>query len=405
MIIATNSHQQNAQGHSEHRNKFMLIFIGLSALFGSILNGYLTHRYHLLRAGSGATSSLCSISETFNCDTVAQSKYAEVLPGLPLSLIAASILFYIACLALWPLGTRAERRTRIKAIFLFATLGVLSGFPLLIAMHTQIQSYCLFCLITDLVCIEIAVLSFILLKRLTHATSHESKSAIVKILAGALIPALVAYVVLTPTPTDAQRRQKESANLIYEQIKSLPVETVDLNNALGAWGPASAKVQILMLGDFQCGACKTTFFLLKNLKIKYGDQLRWVLKEFPLSPACNPNIPSGSSGHPLSCDLAKGAICAEKQGKFFEYSERVYASQDSLTSNSYKETATNLGLDETKFSQCIQSEETALELTSQIDVGIAHKLQATPTVFINGRKSEGSLSLEVYTRLIEDALK
>ncbi len=406
MIHHSASSQPVNSGNSEKLVSLLLKIMGGFAAIGGVMNAYLSNRYYVLRSGEGHSPSMCSLSANFNCDTVAQSRYAELFPGFPISLLATGVLFYIALLAFWPLANSSQRRNNLWAMMILALAGVVAGIPLMHAMATQIGSFCIFCIFTDIICIDIAALSWLALRKLSEGGSMRAPLLpIGNRILGAIVPVLVAYVAITPTPTDFEKRQQESAKLIYEQLKTAPIETVDTTSTEMAWGPKEAPVHILMMGDFQCGHCRSAFFKLKNLKNRFGDKIRWVLKEFPLSPQCNPNVPGGQDGHPHSCNLAKGAICAEKQGKFIEYTSEVYQRQEQLTSNSYQEIADQMGLDKNAFSQCVTAEGTLKELAAQIDEGISHKIQATPTLWINGRKSEGSLPMDVYINIVEDELK
>lgn len=374
------------------------------AAIGSLLNAYLTHRYFVLRSGDSTEQSICSLNSTFNCDTVAQSQYAELFSGIPISVLATGVMIYIAFLALWPSSNSTQKRASLWTQFIFSLAGVLAGIPLLLAMATKIGSFCIFCLVTDAISLILTLTAWSQLRKQPEAGLPAQET--LKKIALAAIPIAIAFVALKPAPDEDEKRREEAAQLIYESLKTAPVAEIKTDNTTLAWGPTHAPIQLVMFGDFQCGHCKKAFFRLKTLKLKYNDQIRWVLKEFPLSPQCNPNLGGGGGdGHPHACILAKGALCAEKEGRYFEYSEEIYRNQETLTSQSAVETAEKLGLNLDQFKKCLDDTEIAKVLSAQIDEGASYKLQATPTIWINGKKTEGALPMSVYTKVIEDELR
>ena len=66
----------------------------------------------------------------------------------------------------------------------------------------------------------------------------------------------------------------------------------------------------------------------------YGDKVRIVWKDFPLTQI-----------HPQAFKAGEAAHCAGEQGKFWEYHDRLFANQQLLQPNDLKKHAADLGLD------------------------------------------------------------
>ncbi len=91
--------------------------------------------------------------------------------------------------------------------------------------------------------------------------------------------------------------------------------------------------------------------------------------------------------HPGACKLALGAICAQKQGRFWAYHDKVYAAPPkNPTLETVAGIAAAAGANKGAFFACMGSSEAAQELTSQIQEAKLAGVTSTPSVFLNGRK-------------------
>jgi protein-disulfide isomerase len=93
---------------------------------------------------------------------------------------------------------------------------------------------------------------------------------------------------------------------------------IDINANDPVEGPSSAKVTIVEFSDFQCPACISAFPVVNQVKNAYGDKIRFVYKQFPLN-----NI------HPYAQKAAEAALCANAQGKFWEWHDKVFTLESS----------------------------------------------------------------------------
>ncbi|HQZ82604.1 MAG TPA: thioredoxin domain-containing protein [Pyrinomonadaceae bacterium] len=184
---------------------------------------------------------------------------------------------------------------------------------------------------------------------------------------------------------------KYGVALLYKAPEQ-PVETVSTDDD-PAEGPANAPVTVIMFSDFQCSACSATHPILKTAIAAFPGKVRLVIRDFPLE-----------SVHDNSMLAARAASAANAQGKFFEFIEILYKSQDKLDTASLKKYAADLGLDAAKFDADMNSDKTLTEIKKDIADGEALHINSTPTIFINGRRID-RISVEGFKAAIEQALK
>ncbi len=163
-------------------------------------------------------------------------------------------------------------------------------------------------------------------------------------------------------------------------------------------GPAGAKVLIVEFSDFQCPACRYAEQPLRQILSVYDGKLRFVFKHYPLRM------------HPYAKPAAAAAECAGRQGKFWEYHDRLYDKQDEWTNDKADAFLTgyakDLGLDVPAWQACRQDPATAAAYETDVKDGDNAWVSATPTFFINGRRFVGGVQLaELGTLFMDRELK
>lgn len=159
-----------------------------------------------------------------------------------------------------------------------------------------------------------------------------------------------------------------------------------------ARGSAAAPVTVVMFSDFQCPACSATHPLLEKVLAEYGDKVRFVVRDFPLTTL-----------HPDAYRAARAAWAANAQGKFFEYTEVLYKNQSALDDASLSTYAAGLGLNVKRFELDLSSENAAAAVTKDVADGTAYGITGTPTIFVNGAAVR-RLSIEGFREAINAAL-
>jgi predicted DsbA family dithiol-disulfide isomerase len=158
-------------------------------------------------------------------------------------------------------------------------------------------------------------------------------------------------------------------------------------------GKASAPVTVVMFTDYQCPTCASVYPVLKKVVSGYGDQVRLVIRDFPLEQI-----------HENAFQAAVASNAAKVQGKFFEFKEILYKNQESLDTESLKKYAGEIGLDVKKFESDLSNPEFAAEVRHDLADGKKYGVSGTPSIFVNGYKIRGLAGVR-FKKAIDRALK
>jgi protein-disulfide isomerase len=172
-----------------------------------------------------------------------------------------------------------------------------------------------------------------------------------------------------------------------------PRHEVELSADDPSLGSASAPVTLVEFSDFQCPFCQRVAPTLKQVKEKYGDKVRVVWKDFPLTQI-----------HPQAFKAGEAAHCAADQGKFWEYHDRLFANQQALQPNDLKKHATDIGLDAAAFNSCLDSSKYGERVRDGVAEGSRLGVNSTPTIYINGRLLSGAQPFETFVSVIDEEL-
>ena len=105
----------------------------------------------------------------------------------------------------------------------------------------------------------------------------------------------------------------------------------------------------------------------------------------------------------LAFKAAMAAECADDQGKFWEYNDQVFASENTLNEELLRKIAEQLKLDMPDFAQCTNSEKYKNQLIAAKRQAEDKKITATPTYFINGKRHVGSKPYAELKNLVTTA--
>jgi protein-disulfide isomerase len=184
--------------------------------------------------------------------------------------------------------------------------------------------------------------------------------------------------------------------LVYISGKNkVDVSSVDFNKAQTAseqsgniadhvFGKADSKVVLIEYGDFQCPGCGSAHPNIKEVTEKYKDQAAFIFRNFPLTTI-----------HPNARAAAAAVEAAGLQGKYWEYHNMMFESQSQWNSLSAEQRgdffngyAQQLGLNLDTFKTDFASAKVSQKINFDIAVGKKAKVDATPSIFLNGKAIE-----------------
>ena len=160
-----------------------------------------------------------------------------------------------------------------------------------------------------------------------------------------------------------------------------------------ARGQANAPIELIEFADFQCPYCLAASPTVKKVLDTYGDRIRFVYRNYPL-----PN-------HPQARPAAEAAQCANEQGQFWPYHDRLFAESGKLSDADLKQTAAALGLDAAKFNKCVDEHKYRAVVDADAQAGNDAGVNGTPAFFINGRLLSGAQPFDAFKRVIDEELE
>jgi protein-disulfide isomerase len=158
-------------------------------------------------------------------------------------------------------------------------------------------------------------------------------------------------------------------------------------------GPATALVTLVEYGDYECPYCGEAYPIVKEIKLRLGDRLRFVFRNFPLTQS-----------HPHAEHAAEAAEAAAAQGKFWEMHDSLFEHQQALDDAHLVHYAAALDLDKEKFEREMTEHVYAPRVREDFLSGIRSGVNGTPTFYINGVRHDASYALETLLAAIEDAM-
>lgn len=186
----------------------------------------------------------------------------------------------------------------------------------------------------------------------------------------------------------AELRKQEQANqpLTPELIAKVAAGDVP------SFGPTDAKVTVVEFSDFECPYCSRAADVTTQVKKKYGDKIRVVFRQFPLSFHHNARVAAAAS------------LEAHKQGKFWEFHDKLFANQRALDRASLAGYAKELKLDLVKFNTALDGKTHDSQVQADLDLGNEVAVQGTPTLFVNGKRVDNPTDLDQVSQAIDAAL-
>jgi protein-disulfide isomerase len=157
-------------------------------------------------------------------------------------------------------------------------------------------------------------------------------------------------------------------------------------------GEATAPVTIVEFSDFQCPYCKRQEDALHKILTDYPGKVRLVFRDFPLD------------GHPDAAKAAQAAACADAQGKFWNFHDKLFDNQAALGVSDLKSYARQEGLDGKKFDACLDGDEMRARVDENLHEGEAAGVDGTPALFVNGRPLSGATSYEDLKAAVDEEL-
>ena len=191
---------------------------------------------------------------------------------------------------------------------------------------------------------------------------------------------------------------KGASDVVNEPAGNVPPEVAKVEVSIdddAIKGDKNAPVTIVEFSDYECPFCvrfySQTLNQIDEQYIKTG-KVRLVYRDYPLS--IHANAPKAG----------EAAECAGEQDKYYEMHDLLFENGVSGGVDSYKTFAGQIGLDQAKFDECLDSGAMASEVQKDFADGSAYGVQGTPAFFVNGKLISGAQPFPVFQQAIEAEL-
>ncbi len=199
---------------------------------------------------------------------------------------------------------------------------------------------------------------------------------------------------------DAERRRLEKKYGFKSH--SGPVVRHDVpvdNEPVRPGARKNAEITIVEFADFECPFCRRVQDTSRRLRERYGDRIRWIVKDFPLSFHANA----------MPAHVAANCVGRQSASAYFQFFDGLYRHdqpEDYLSAANLRRLAGKSGADLAKFDECVKDADAIIaEIEEDIDQGQAIGVQGTPSFFINGRLIAGAQDYEAFVGVIEEELR
>lgn len=362
-----------------------LFILNAAAMIGVSI--YLTsHFYEVLYPTKlGGASTLCNISNFFNCDAATYSKLSNIA-GVPISFfgIIVGLLFIFSSL----MPSEALERTS-SAVSKYNFIGCIALF---IFSLGALGSLCPFC---TLYYVLSGIAFFLLWKKGINTWVPDFKVA--GMWAVLLIGGSAIFYMTTKEKEDVNVKLNAS---IVSQFASLAdngdpdVESpYKIHKATEKF--ADAPIRISVFSDFQCPFCKMVAEQMPELVRRYPGKINVQYMFYPLDSKCNSNLKGRM--HEAACDAAFLSACSPE--KFPELHDEIFENQGKLGEGStLTDLAKKHGLE-----NCV-TDEIKNKVIESINQGTKYNLKSTPTIIVNGKKIEGTIPNRQFFAIFDDIL-
>lgn len=339
---------------------------------------------------SADTPSLCNINDVINCDVVNTSAASEMF-GVPITLLGMG--FYLG-LALAGLAKATTTPKLVAVNTVFAVLNV--AYSVYLAWEsTQLGAVCLMCLTMYA---GNGILLWAGLRGLKQqgqrlgdeiasAATSTTTLAIVGTFAIVLLVGMSSWSstkarsgnqIARPTPSP---NGQQGVPTLEAGILTAPRGAIALAGNEPVYGDPQAPYVVLEYADYGCPHCAMAAVELKKL-VKEFPEIQIRFRPFPLTAACNPALERDSG--PERCHAAMATKCAQRQGKFWDLSNLVFANQNNLSDADLAFMAQQVGVEMGAWEQCMADPSIAASVQADAVAGAQAGLMGTPAFFLKG---------------------
>jgi protein-disulfide isomerase len=197
--------------------------------------------------------------------------------------------------------------------------------------------------------------------------------------------------------THLEQQNRRDAIAAWVQAADVRIQLEPPRFEIAANGPqrgASAPVvTIVEFSDFQCPFCRRAGPVLEQVLDRYPEDVQLVYRHLPLD-----------SIHPRARPAAIASICAEEQGRFWDFHDAIFAGPNALEDGDLRALGEQVGLDLAAYDSCMDSEAHSRRVDADIAAARGAGITGTPAFLVNGVLLRGAQPFAAFDRIITHEL-
>lgn len=158
-------------------------------------------------------------------------------------------------------------------------------------------------------------------------------------------------------------------------------------------GDDDAPVTLVEFGDYECPYCGLAYPVVKKLQRRFGADLRFVFRNFPLIDL-----------HPHAVGAASVAEFAAQHGHFWAVHDALFENQRDLGASLYQKIVAAVGLSPAEMLQALDRDEFVERIRADYLGGVQSGVRGTPTYFINGQRHDGPVDEPGLVHAVHEAI-
>ncbi len=383
--------------------KIKRIILTVLVLIGLALSIELCVVYYNANFIVDARPSICAISESIDCDSVAKTAYSQFF-GIPLSLWG--VFFYLFVLFMTYVDKIRKAKflsflnvfkNQSSYIFCVGLISFIISMILGCISVKKINSICVFCFMTYFIDLLITLVS----KNWGNGLFYEVKQSIQDFVDAIKVKRYAFWFILIVLFAFAFLSYTTVSNILTPQIakkKEMLSAFSEYSNLVDGniMGPKDANVIIHEFMDFNCGGCFLANLYLHRI-INEFENVKVIQHNVPLDKTCNHNMKF--DGHKNSCLKTSYALAAAKQNRYWEMSDILFA-ENPETEKEIIEKARLVDFDIKKLKEDAHSAEIKEEIKKSIEFADSKNVDGTPTFYIGIRRILGTTSYPAFKQIV-----
>ena len=154
-----------------------------------------------------------------------------------------------------------------------------------------------------------------------------------------------------------------------------------------------AEIALVEYGDFECPYCRSAAPVIEEVRRQLGDRLVFAFRHFPLAEM-----------HPFALSAAVAAEVAALKGLFWPMHDKLFSGDEPrLRQEDLRRYAEEIGIDPPEKVMWPATQFVEDRVEADFNSGVRSGVRGTPTLFINGRKYRGSITVDTLIEALVSA--